>query len=129
MLRSTCRLPWVNYCILFQVNDPKGIQCVDDPLQLEQAIKHLVTNLPSPESENSSTSSPRSKHENQDCPSTTDYPYAPKPSHIHIKTASKRPPSTDIGTSTKKRHKDSDVKQSTSPNQTQKENRWWLTML
>jgi len=88
-------------------NSEATIQSVEDPQQLELAIAHLVTNLPSPGSESRSTPSPRSAFENQDCPNTADrHTYSPNPPFtLKVKTVSKRPPSTDLGTNLYKRHK------------------------
>lgn len=82
------------------------MQEVDDPQQLEVAIAHLVTNLPSPGSESRSTPSPRSAFENQDCTNSDHRSYSSNPSKaIKLKTVTKRPPSTDIETNLYKRRK------------------------
>lgn len=84
------------------------VQAVEDPQELELAIAHLVTNLPlSPGSESRSTPSPQSAFENQDCPNTEErHTYSPTLPHpIKLKTASKRPPSTDLGMNLYKRRK------------------------
>lgn len=86
---------------------------VEDPVRLEEAIAHLIDNLPSPESE-CSTPSPQTSStcENQDCTPLTEFqcsPQAPQNSYRY-KTTTKRPPSTDLGTSSKKRHKESNDK-------------------
>ncbi|KAF2899287.1 hypothetical protein ILUMI_06889 [Ignelater luminosus] len=87
-------------------NGETSTPSVEDPQQLELAIAHLVTNLPSPGSESRSTPSPRSAFENQDCPAER-HTYSPNPPlAIRVKTvSSKRPPSTDLGMNMYKRHK------------------------
>ncbi|KAI4470957.1 circadian protein clock [Holotrichia oblita] len=52
---------------MLQIINNSETQEVDDPQQLEAAIAHLVTNLPSPDSEHGSSSSPHSGVEIQDC--------------------------------------------------------------
>ncbi|KAK9744548.1 Helix-loop-helix DNA-binding domain [Popillia japonica] len=79
-------------------------QEVDDPQQLEAAIAHLVTNLPSPDSEHGSSSSPHSGVEIQDC-STDSHPNS-HPWYLKMKTV-KRPPNSSQETNSNKRHKSS----------------------
>lgn len=83
------------------------MQSVEDPQQVEAAIVHLITNLPSPGSDHRSTPSPKvysNFNENQDCLPTTDN-FSAKPYHVKIKTAGKRPHSTDYGTNLNKRQR------------------------
>ncbi|KAL3280019.1 hypothetical protein HHI36_017527 [Cryptolaemus montrouzieri] len=87
-------------------NTHSGIESVEDPTQIEQAVMHLIENLPSPGSEICSISSPKF-NETKDCDahsteiSTNKY-------HGTCKTVLKRPPSTDIDANfTFKRHKTS----------------------
>lgn len=77
---------------------------VEDPQQLEAAIAHLVTNLPSPDSEHGSSSSPRSGVEIQDC--NTDSHSTSHPWYLKMKTV-KRPPNSSQETNSYKRHKSS----------------------
>ncbi|KAJ8924626.1 hypothetical protein NQ315_000776 [Exocentrus adspersus] len=74
-----------------------SMDLVEDPQQVEQAVAHLMHNLPSPGSENRSSPSPLVHHENQDCinirNTTTENS---NKQHLRIKTVVKRPPSTDI---------------------------------
>ncbi|GJQ77173.1 Met [Trypoxylus dichotomus] len=79
-------------------------QEVDDPQQLEAAIAHLVTNLPSPDSEHGSNSSPRSGVEIQDC--STDNHSSNHPWYLKMKTV-KRPPNSSQEVNSSKRHKSS----------------------
>lgn len=78
---------------------------MEDPLQVDAAIVHLIANLPSPGSDHRSTPSPRvycnNVSENQDCstPTTENSPTKPLYNALKLKTGStKRPPSTDLGT-------------------------------
>ncbi|XP_068898008.1 basic helix-loop-helix ARNT-like protein 1 isoform X4 [Tenebrio molitor] len=91
-------------------SNDSSIESVEDPQQVEAAIVHLITNLPSPGSDHRSTPSPRvyyNVNENQDCSTTTENSPI-KPYHVKLKTASnKRPPSTEIGTNIYKRQKTS----------------------
>ncbi|KAK9884917.1 hypothetical protein WA026_009154 [Henosepilachna vigintioctopunctata] len=72
-------------------------ESVEDPQHVEQAVMHLIRNLPSPGSDICSTPSPKLHYvnEKQDCDahlteiSTDNY-------HGTIKTVMKRPPSTDL---------------------------------
>ncbi|XP_018570169.1 aryl hydrocarbon receptor nuclear translocator-like protein 1 isoform X3 [Anoplophora glabripennis] len=75
-----------------------SIDLVEDPQQVEQAVAHLMCNLPSPGSDHRSTPSPLVHYENQDCTSLTNIvtEHSNKPYQVRIKTVAKRPPSTDI---------------------------------
>lgn len=93
-------------------NDP--IDLVEDPRQVEQAVEHLMRNLPSPGSDHRSTPSPLVHYENQDCnnltTTTTENP--PNKSYlVKLKTVAKRPPSTDIHVDANSNNK----RQKTSP--------------
>lgn len=74
---------------------------MEDPVQLDACIKHLITNIPpSPRIDNHGCSKPSSPFENQDCYLTDN----PADSHaIEIKTRAKRATSDDEYT--RKRHK------------------------
>lgn len=75
-----------------------SIDLVEDPQQVEQAVAHLMCNLPSPGSDRRSTPSPLVHYENQDCTNLTNTvtEHSNKPYQVRIKTVTKRPPSTDI---------------------------------
>ncbi|XP_063920628.1 basic helix-loop-helix ARNT-like protein 1 isoform X4 [Zophobas morio] len=105
-----------------------SVQSVEDPQQVEAAIVHLITNLPSPGSDHRSTPSPRvyyNVNENQDCSTTTENSPI-RPYHMKLKTASKRPPSTELRTNIYKRQKTSPQLPSLS-NVTPYQNRSQLT--
>lgn len=78
-----------------------SLASVEDPVQLDACIKHLITNIPpSPASESHISPKPSSPFEKQDCYLTE----IPADSHaIEIKTRAKRATSDDEYT--RKRHK------------------------
>ncbi|KAJ8976459.1 hypothetical protein NQ317_012837 [Molorchus minor] len=87
-----------------------SVDLVEDPKQVEQAVEHLMHNLPSPGSDNCSTPSPLVHYEIQDCnilTATTTENSPNKAYLVKLKTVMKRPPSTDIqvDTSLNKRQK------------------------
>lgn len=88
---------------MLQIINNTESQEVDDPQQLEAAIAHLVTNLPSPDSEHGSSSSPRSGAEIQDC-STDSHTATNHPWYLKMKTV-KRPPNSTHEANSSKRHK------------------------
>lgn len=75
-----------------------GLDIVEDPQKVEEAVEHLMHNLPSPTSDHCSTPSPLELYEEKDCNTlykkiaTANSPNKPIP---RFKTAQKRPPSTD----------------------------------
>lgn len=90
-------------------------ESVEDPAELEMAIAHLVTNLPSPDSEGSLNSSPYSGVENQDCLNDNQSYLTNYPWQIRLKSAGKRPLTSATETEdSNKRHKGSKGKSTLS---------------
>lgn len=77
-----------------------SVDLVEDPQKVDEAVKHLMQNLPSPTSDHCSTPSPLGHiYEEKDCntlcnnAATANSPSKVK--HVRFKTAPKRPLSTD----------------------------------
>lgn len=87
---------------------------VEDPQKVEEAVEHLMLNLPSPTSDHCSTPSPLGNTEEKDCTiacskatTTTSTNSPSKLLHVRFKTAQKRPSTSDLESTITKRPKTS----------------------